>query len=97
MKIELLSDVQSDLLNGYYFYENQQVGLGDYFYDSLFADIDSLILFAGIHKQISGFYQKLATKFPFAIYYKITGETVQVYAVLDARKNPTWIDLRLGQ
>lgn len=97
MNIQILSDAQTDLLNGFYFYENQQIGLGDYFYDSVFADIDSLILFAGIHKQINGFYQKLATKFPFVIYYKIVGECVQVFAVLDARKSPTWINLRLNQ
>lgn len=35
MNIQILSDAQTDLLNGFYFYENQQIGLGDYFYDSV--------------------------------------------------------------
>ena len=97
MKIQILAEAQQDLLNGYYFYESQQMDLGDYFYDSLFADIDSLLLYAGVHQKVNSFHQKMATKFPFAIYYKIQGDMIQVYAVLDCRKNPTWINLRLNQ
>lgn len=49
MKIEILSSVMSDLIEGRQFYEKQSGGLGEYFFDSLFSDIDSLILYAGIH------------------------------------------------
>jgi plasmid stabilization system protein ParE len=37
----------------------------------------------------------LAKRFPFAIYYRVEGDPVQVYAVLDCRRNPAWIRDRL--
>ena len=42
MKIEILDEAQQDLIDGFRFYESQSIGLGDYFLDSLFSDIDSL-------------------------------------------------------
>lgn len=93
MKIKILESAMKDLERGYYFYNRQLSGLGEYFLDSLFSDIDSLQLFAGIHiKTNQNFYRLLSKKFPFAIYYKIeNNETVLVYAVLDCRKNPNKI------
>ena len=44
MKIEILSSAMSDLMEGRQFYEEQGEGLGEYFFDSLFSDIDSLTL-----------------------------------------------------
>ncbi len=49
MKIKILESAIQDLLNGYYFYEQQEKGLGGYFTDTLFSDTDSLQLFGGIH------------------------------------------------
>jgi hypothetical protein len=46
MKIELLDSAEKDLLDGFKFYERQSRGLGDYFLDSLFSDIESLYLYA---------------------------------------------------
>jgi len=47
MRIEILSDATEDLLDGYHFYERQAPGLGDYFLDSLYSDIDSLLVMPG--------------------------------------------------
>ena len=55
MKIKLLSSAKNDLAIGRSFYEKQGEGLGEYFFDSLFSDIDSLILYGGIHPK---FFQK---------------------------------------
>ena len=41
MKIEILDEAEADLIEGYHFYEAQDAGLGSYFLDSLFSDIDS--------------------------------------------------------
>jgi hypothetical protein len=46
MKIRLLSSAVEDLYEGRLFYEKQGEGLGEYFFDSLFSDIDSLTLHA---------------------------------------------------
>ena len=97
MKIRILDAAAQDLIDGARFYERQEQGLGEYFLDSLYADIDSLILYAGIHARSFRHYQRLlAKRFPFAVYYKIDGNTVLIYAVLDCRRNPTWIRKRMS-
>jgi hypothetical protein len=60
-----------EILDGFAFYDPQSKGLGDYFLDSIFADIESLHLYAGIHALHFGFHRLLASRFPFAIYYRI--------------------------
>lgn len=63
--------------------------MGDYFLDSLFADIDSLALYAGVHRKVFGFHRLLAKRFPYAIYYRLDPEDVAiVYRVLDCRQDP---------
>ena len=49
MKVRILSSGFNDLVAGRDFYEKQEEGLGAYFLNSLFSDIDSLVLYAGIH------------------------------------------------
>lgn len=95
MKIEILDQAEKDLIDGFAFYEGQSKGLGEYFLDSVFADIESLRLYAGIHGQYFGYYRLLTKRFPFAIYYQIPKKVIQVHAVLDCRRNPSWTLSRL--
>jgi len=96
VKIKILSSASDDLIDGYDFYEKQSEGVGEYFIDSLFSDIDSLVLNAGIHPTyLKTYYRMLSKRFPFAIYYKIYSRTVIIYAVLDCRRKPAWIRNRL--
>ena len=97
MKLQILPAAINDLSIGKLFYERQAEGVGDYFFDSLFSDIDSLILYAGIHKKEFGFYRFLSNKFPYAIYYKVTNKIVLVYRVLDLRQNPKQLKKYLVQ
>jgi hypothetical protein len=64
MRIEILSEANDDLLKGYYFYERQGPNLGDYFLDSLYSDIDSLLVYAGIHPLVYGRHRSLSKRFP---------------------------------
>jgi hypothetical protein len=68
MKITILPSARSDLAAGSAFYENQQEGLGSYFLESLFSDIDSLLLYGGIQRKVFGYYRLLSKRFPYAIY-----------------------------
>ena len=95
MKVKILDEAEQDLLDGYRFYEEQQTGLGDYFLDSLFSDIDSLQLSAGIHARHFDYHRLLSKRFPFAIYYRVVRQAVRVYAVLDCRRNPETVEDRL--
>jgi len=96
MKIEILDLAEKDLVDGFKFYERQSNGLGDYFLDSIFSDIESLYLYAGIHSLHFGFYRLLAKRFPFAIYYRLQEDLIRIYAILDCRRNPAWIRDRLS-
>ena len=92
MKTSIQPAALADLRRGFHFYERQGAGLGTYFLDSLYSDIDSLRLFAGIHTVHFGkFYRLLSKRFPFAVYYEVKEETAFVRAVLDLRRDPARI------
>ena len=52
MRIRITETGIRDLQDGKNFYDRQEPGVGDYFQDCLFSDIDSLVLYAGIHRRI---------------------------------------------
>ena len=95
MKIEILDEAEADLIEGFHFYERQETGLGWYFLDSLFSDVDSLLLYAGTHNVVHGYHRCLAKRFPFAVYYLVEGEIIRVYSILDCRRSPAWTRKRL--
>jgi len=95
VKIQILPSAIADLAAGFAFYEQQQPGLGDRFLDSLIADIDSIKVSAGVDRRIFAAHRRLAHIFPFAIYYVVEGEMIRVKAVLDCRRDPSWIRSKL--
>jgi hypothetical protein len=97
VKIRILGAARKDLLEGYYFYENQSAGIGTYFLESLYSDIGSLVDHGGVHPvYFVEYHRLLSAKFPFAIYYKVMEDTVLVFAVLDCRREPAWIRSKLN-
>ena len=96
VRIVIQPSALRDLREGFRFYERQETGLGAYFLDSLFSDIDSLQLYAGIHAiHFSRFHRLLAKRFPFAVYYQVDGSATLVRAVLDLRSDPERIARKL--
>ncbi len=84
--VRIGASAERDLLIGFEFYESQSDGLGQYSLDSLFADIDALALYAGMHpKPLAGLHRSLAKRFPCAVYHAFDGHTA---TVLDCRRNP---------
>lgn len=88
MNIKILDEAQADLREGAEFYDLQNEGLGTYFLDAIFSDIESLILYAGVHIKLNGFHRLLSKIFPYAVYYQIDSENIKIYAILDCRRNP---------
>jgi hypothetical protein len=68
VKIKILPSAWEDLARGRDFYEQQAEGLGDYFLNALFSDIDSLSLYAGMHLRVGRYLRLLSKRFPCAIY-----------------------------
>jgi hypothetical protein len=96
VKIQVLDEAEDDLEDGRAFYERQESGVGDYFIAALAADIESLILFAGIHPMHFGFHRLLSKRFPFGVYSSVEKEVICIYPVLDLRRDPAWIRRRLA-
>lgn len=88
MNVKIIAEAKQDLIDGYRFYERLSSGLGEYFLNSLFTDIDSLAIYAGVHAKQFGFNRMVARRFPFSVYCRIEDETVTVFAVLDCRSDP---------
>jgi plasmid stabilization system protein ParE len=96
-QVVVLSDAAADIEAARDFYELQEVGVGEYFVDSLLNDIISLADISGIHQKHFEFHRMLATRFPFGIYYREIDEQAQIFAVLDLRRNPNWIRKELSE
>ncbi len=91
----VLDQVADDLNEGQYFYATKKAWLGDYFWDSIMSDLESLYIFAGIHEQHFNYYRLLSKRFPYGIYYDIDERIVRVVAVLPMRQDPAWIEFKL--
>lgn len=66
MTIRVLESAKDDLKSGYRFYEKQATGLGDYFLDTIYSDIDSLIIYSGIHPvRFDLYYCMFSKRFPY--------------------------------
>jgi hypothetical protein len=93
--VVILKEVADDLNDGKAFYDQREPGVGNYFWDSLFADIESLIIYAGIHEREHGLHRMLAKRFPYGIYYEIVDQIAYVVAVLPMRRNLLWVRKKL--
>ena len=92
MKVQILDTAEEDLVEGFWFYERQQPGLGAYFLNSIYADLHALEETAGVHRIVyKNYHRALATRFPFALYYSLSEQTAFVRAIVDCRRDPTWI------
>ena len=96
MDIRLLESAKEDLRNGWIFYERQAPGLRDRFLDTIEADVRLLPGYAGIHLRVDGFHRMLIRRFPFALYYLVEATTIDIYAILDCRRDPSLIREQLG-
>ncbi len=95
MEIRVTKSAWNDIEKGHEYYDEKSAGLGRYFSDSIFSELDSLRIYAGIHIKTTEHYRFLAKRFPYAIYYRIEGETIFIDAILDCRSNPRTINSRL--
>jgi hypothetical protein len=96
-RVVVLAEAAEDLEAAQAFYDAQEAGVGEYCVNSLLTDIESLALYHGIHRQQHGCFRMLASRFPFGIYYLEAQHETRVVAVLDLRRDPTWIRRQLTQ
>ncbi len=93
----ILEEAVDDLNEGKSFYAGQGVGIGDYYWDCLITDIESLVVYGGIHCKKYDLFQMFSKRFPYAIYYEVVENVAYVVAVLPMRRNPVWIKNTINQ
>lgn len=96
MIVLLSDDAELDLVRGVTFYDSAGKAVGEHFLDSLITDLQSLSFSGGVHGKRFGYHCMCASRFPFAIYYTVEGDSVIVIAILDERRNPDLIADRLN-
>ena len=92
--IVVLEEAADDLVLGRDFYDQQEPGVGQYFWDSLISDIESLTIYAGVHQRHFGLFRLLSKRFPYAVYYEIAESVAYVIAILPVRRDPAWVQQR---
>jgi hypothetical protein len=98
IKVEISSDAFADLDDGFWFYEVQEAGLGDYFSSCLRADIDRLKISGGTHRCVYRDYLRLLSNvFPYGVFYTFEADIATVWAVIDCRRDPDWIRSHLDK
>jgi plasmid stabilization system protein ParE len=95
MRIRILPEAERDLDLGAVFYESQSPRAGSFFIRGLLEDIDRLVMHGGVQAKHRGFFRAMSQRFPFAIFYDLSGDTIDIYAVLDCRQDPAALDSRL--
>ncbi|MCX6856461.1 MAG: type II toxin-antitoxin system RelE/ParE family toxin [Verrucomicrobia bacterium] len=91
MVVEIEDSAERDLIDIYWFYEDQELGAGGYFLAVIRPEIMGLAVSGGVHRKRHGFYFCPSPRFPHGFYYLVNQDIVKVYAVLDCRRNPRWI------
>ncbi len=94
--IHVSSDAEGDLEDGRNFYNQQQQGIGNYFWDTLISDIESLLISAGVHAKKFDYYRMSSKRFPYSVYYEVNNQEVFIVAVLPERRNPMWTSNKLS-
>lgn len=97
MILDVIQAAKKDVAASHRFYEKQQKGLGDYFLECILNDIAELAKTGGIHRKIRGYHHVNPKRFQSILYYRVTGDTVTVTAIIDGRMDPTKRDRILSR
>ena len=95
-RVVVLAEAAEDLEEARRFYDAREPGVGDYCVTSLLADIESLVFQHGVHHRQHGCFRMLASRFPFGVYYLEAQQETRIVAVLDLRREPSWIRSRVA-
>lgn len=88
-ELEIKEEANSEIIEAWMYYEEQQPGLGDRFVAYLEVYMDRIVKnpehYPAKYKQ---YREATMKKFPFLVIYEITDLSVIVYSVFNTYKNP---------
>ena len=88
--VRFRAEAASDVVLAKEWYDAQRQGLGDEYIRSLDQVIELVSEIPEAFPEISlGLRRALLGRFPYALYYRVSGETIDVIACLHARRSPS--------
>ena len=95
MKVIVLQTAEEDLEHSWQFYENQEPGVGNAFYEEVISAVRALSQDYPLHPCQGRFHRSLVRKFHAGIYDSIETDQVVVHRILDLRRDPRWLRRQL--
>lgn len=99
MNVELIitSEAEQDVAEAYAWYENQRPGLGEEFLRCVDACVQAMCRTPEMNTTVYESYRRgLVRRFPYAVFYEYENQTVIVYAVFHAARDPEKWRMRLS-
>jgi plasmid stabilization system protein ParE len=85
----LAPEAVMDLADAYSWYEERRSGLGEEFLTCVEATLESICRSPVMYSIVNADYRRaLVRRFPYAIFFEGAQDTVTVYAILHAARNP---------
>ena len=90
--LHFLPEVEEDVINGYFWYEEKAKGLGEEFLRLFYANSNEITSNPLIYRKVyRNFRRRLMRRFPYAIYFRISGDEVVVLGLFHCARNPAAI------
>lgn len=87
--LEVRDRATKEFIEGYLWYENQRDGLGEEFHDEVQEHFDFLCEHGKGMAKWRGPYKRITLKrFPYIIIYRVVRDTVVVFSVFHAKRDP---------
>jgi plasmid stabilization system protein ParE len=85
----LAPEVEQDISEAYDWYERRRPGLGEEFLSCVDACLQGICRSPELHAKIYDEYRRaLIRRFPYAIFYEFSQDTVTIFAVFHTSRNP---------
>ena len=88
-EVRLREEAEHDLSEASIWYQQQQPGLGHEFLDEVLSTLQSIqdrpIIYPVVYRETR---RALTKRFPFCVFYQIQSDTIIVFAILHASRNP---------
>lgn len=95
--MRFVPEVEGDVMAAYEWYEDKAVGLGAEFLRVFYAHAAALrrapLICPKVHLD---FHRGLLRRFPYAVYFRIEGNSVIVYGVFHCARNPASVNASIG-
>jgi len=88
-KLITAREAEDDIADAYAWYESRRPGLGEEFLSCVEACIEAILrtpeMYAPAHEN---YRRGLVRRFPYAVFYEYTGDTVTVYCIFHTSRDP---------